>query len=261
MGRGYIRSDNRALPRADKPAHRPVSNGLLILASCAFLVWLCLDFRRAFPALFAVMAWVSVAFALLRLAACFTPKPMDHGLADITDDLPRYTVLIPLFHEAQMVPQIIRAMSALRYASEKLEVLLITEAVDPFTTNAVQDALASGHQTRFRQVVVPPGSPQTKPRALNFAMQSAQGELVTIYDAEDIPNPYQLLAAVNAFRARSDWSAVQAPLDYHNTDVNCLTRQFTLEYAVLFHVWVPFLAHLGLPFPLGGTSNHMRGLM
>ncbi len=37
-----------------------------------------------------------------------------------------------------------------------------------------------------------------------------------------------------------------------------MTRQFTLEYAALFDGILPALAKLGLPLPLGGTSNHFR---
>jgi len=200
------------------------------------------------------MAWVSVAFALIRLLASFSPKPKDHGLAPLSEDLPNYTVPVPLFHEAQMVEQLMSGLEKLRYPRSKLDIILITEAVDPFTTQAVEKAL----RPPFKHVIVPKGSPQTKPRALNYAMQNAQGEFVTIYDAEDRPHPDQLLAAIAAFRARPDWAAVQAPLDYYNHADNWLTRQFALEYAALFHVWVPFLVRLGLPFPLGGTSNHMR---
>ena len=128
---------------------------------------------------------------------------------------------------------------------------------DPITTAAVAKAL----RPPFRQIIVPKGTPQTKPRALNFALKSSRADFVTIYDAEDRPHPDQLLAALAAFEARPEWAAVQAPLDYFNHDDNWLTRQFALEYSALFHVWVPFLVRLGLPFPLGGTSNHMRGLM
>ena len=93
---------------------------------------------------------------------------------------------------------------------------------------------------------------------MNYALERSNGEFVTIYDAEDRPHPNQLLAAVAAFEARTDWAAVQAPLDYFNDQDNWLTRQFSLEYAALFHVWIPFLVRLNLPFPLGGTSNHIR---
>lgn len=36
------------------------------------------------------------------------------------------------------------------------------------------------------------------------------------------------------------------------------TRQFTVEYTVLFDCLLPVLERLQLPVPLGGTSNHFR---
>ncbi len=37
-----------------------------------------------------------------------------------------------------------------------------------------------------------------------------------------------------------------------------IARQFAAEYAVQFDVLLPAMRALGLPFPLGGTSNHFR---
>ena len=249
---GFLPAAN--LCHADKAAHRPVSKLLFALCILAYLAWAVLQPRAAFKGLFASAAWISVFYAGLRLAAILTAKPKDYGLTDLTDNLPIYTVLVPLFHESQMVAQLMDGLENLKYPRDKLDIILITEAVDPLTTNAVAKAL----RPPFRQIIVPKGTPQTKPRALNYALQSSNAEYVTIYDAEDRPHPDQLLAAIAAFEARPDWAAVQAPLDYYNSDDNWLTRQFALEYAALFHVWVPFLVRLGLPFPLGGTSNHMR---
>lgn len=42
------------------------------------------------------------------------------------------------------------------------------------------------------RVGIPPGKPQTKPRALNCALARATGDLLTVYDAEDEPDPLQL---------------------------------------------------------------------
>ena len=250
----HTQISDMGLGHADVPAKRPLSNCLIILCILAYLSWLLLIPRDAVKHLLAAMAWISVAFAVFRLTACIAVKPKDYGLADISPDLPKYTVLVPLFHEVQMVEQLMAGLERLRYPADKLEILLITEEVDPFTTTAVADAL----RPPFRHIIVPKGTPQTKPRALNYALDSASGDFVTIYDAEDRPHPDQLLAAIAAFRARPDWATVQAPLDYFNDQDNWLTRQFSLEYAALFHVWVPFLVRLNLPFPLGGTSNHMR---
>lgn len=146
------------------------------------------------------------------------------------------------------------ALAQINYPQDRLQILLLCEEIDPVTIRSVQLYL----RPPFELIIVPAGKPQTKPRALNYAMKYATGEIVTIYDAEDRPHPNQLLAAVSAFEHRPDWAAVQAPLDYYNASQNWLTRQFALEYAALFHVWLPFLTQFGLPFPLGGTSNHMR---
>ena len=251
------RHTKASLGHAHVAAYRPVSKIILGLCFLAYISWVVLQPRAAFKGLFATAAWISVIYAMLRLTAILIRKPKDCGLLALSDDLPIYTVLVPLFHESQMISQLMSGLDSLKYPIDKLDIIFITEAVDPITTAAVADAM----RPPFRQIIVPQGTPQTKPRALNFALKSSHADFVTIYDAEDRPHPDQLLAALAAFDARPDWAAVQAPLDYFNHNDNWLTRQFSLEYAALFHVWVPFLVRLGLPFPLGGTSNHMRGLM
>jgi cellulose synthase/poly-beta-1,6-N-acetylglucosamine synthase-like glycosyltransferase len=89
---------------------------------------------------------------------------------------------------------------------------------------------------------VSPGLPQTKPRALNLALMFARGELVTIYDAEDIPQPMQLSHSAQLCKsAPADVACLQARLSYYNSNENWLTRQFTIEYASLFDVLLPAL--------------------
>ena len=87
----------------------------------------------------------------------------------------------------------------------------------------------------------------------------ARGELVAVYDAEDIPDPAAIAARCGVFaKAPADLACVQARLDFFNAGDNWLTRQFAIEYAVLFRRLLPVLASLSLPLPLGGTSNHFR---
>lgn len=218
-----------------------------------FAIGLILSWSHTLLYLTSFIAIISVIYAALRLTACFARKPKPSEI-DPIENWPFYTVLVPLFREANMVPQLMSALTEIDYPKDKLEIFMICEAVDPPTIDEVRKR-AGGV---FHLIVVPPGFPQTKPRALNFAMQRARGDYVTIYDAEDIPDPGQLKAAIRAFKTDKALGALQAPLDYANADTNWLTRQFGLEYAALFHVWVPFLSALGLPYPLGGTSNHMR---
>ena len=203
--------------------------------------------------LFSLIAWLSVGVAALRLFAVRHQKPVRPKPVSTTD-FPFYSVLVPIFNEENMVRHLMNRLERLDYPRDKLEILIICEEIDPKTIRAVRLNL----RPPFRLIITPKGTPQTKPRALNYALQFAKGDLVTIYDAEDKPHPQQLKSAWAAFLERPDWAALQAPLDYYNSGANWLTRQFTLEYAALFHVWIPFLTTLGAPFPLGGTSNHIH---
>jgi len=170
--------------------------------------------------------------------------------------LPIYTILVPLFHEAAVLPDLVAAVRALNYPTDRLDVKLILEADD---TETIAAAHAMGLGAPFDVLHVPRGAPRTKPRALNYALAFARGAFVVIYDAEDRPHPDQLTAALDAFDAQgSKLACVQAPLFWYNATETWLTRQFALEYAALFHVILPALARWGWPLPLGGTSNHFR---
>jgi cellulose synthase/poly-beta-1,6-N-acetylglucosamine synthase-like glycosyltransferase len=171
-------------------------------------------------------------------------------------DLPVYTVLVPLHRETSVLAQLLEALDDLRYPRDKLDVKLILEESDiPMRRAVARLALSPPYEV----LTVPCLGPQTKPKALNYALAFARGDLVTIFDAEDAPDADQLLAAAARFaHLPPETVCLQAKLAFYNSDDNWLTRQFALEYAVLFELLLPMLASLGLPLPLGGTSNHFR---
>lgn len=190
---------------------------------------------------------------------CLLPSPRPPaGVAPLLPDeaLPTYSVLVPLFRETAVLDQLIRALLSLDYPADKLDIKLILEEEDTPMHRAVAGLALP---PLFEVIIVPGGKPQTKPRALNYALQSARGQLVTIYDAEDIPDWQQLRQAAAAFHAApADLACLQASLAFYNPGVNWLTRQFAAEYAGLFKVMLPALGERGLPILLGGTSNHFR---
>ncbi len=171
-------------------------------------------------------------------------------------DLPVYTVLVPVFKEANIVAQLVGNLGKLDYPKHKLEVLILLEEDDAETRDVLESASPPDN---FRIVTIPRGVPQTKPRACNVGLFFATGDFVVIYDAEDNPEPDQLKKALIAFeRGGEDTICVQAALNYFNADENILTRMFTLEYNYWFDYMLPGLEAAGLPIPLGGTSNHFR---
>lgn len=197
-----------------------------------------------------------LALSALRLAAAIlSPAPLRAPKLD-DDRLPIVTILAPMFREAAVLPQLVRALDRIDYPAEKTDIKLIVEAVD---TETLKAARACDLDARFEIVVVPDGTPRTKPRALNFAMRFAVGSVICIYDAEDVPHPRQVRTAAEVFTTHEGRLAcLQAPLGWYNHDRNWLTRQFALEYAAHFHALLPLLARMGWPLPLGGTSNFFR---
>ncbi len=191
-------------------------------------------------------------FCLLPSSRLPPPAPPDFP----DDALPAYSVLVPVFKETAILDQLIRALFAIDYPQEKLDIKLILEEFDLPMRRAVAELALPEH---FEVVIVPAGKPQTKPRALSYALQFARGSLVTIYDAEDIPDAQQLRLAAAAFAAApGEVACLQASLSFYNPDVNWLTRQFAAEYAGLFKIVLPALAEREFPILLGGTSNHFR---
>lgn len=171
-------------------------------------------------------------------------------------DLPRYTVLLPVYDEPSIVQNLLNGVGNLEYPADKLDVILLVEEDD----RATQDALESLSLNGVRVALVPHSLPKTKPKACNYGMSlpDGDGEFVTLYDAEDIPDPLQLRRAVVAFRRLpDDIGCLQGRLGYFNERQNLLTRWFSMEYDQWFGAVLPAIQQAGCVVPLGGTSNHM----
>lgn len=191
--------------------------------------------------------------AVIGIVSLRRPAPVPRPI-----EWPRYTILAALYDEEAVTPQLIANLSRIDYPAHRLEAFIVLEAHDEATLAAAQ---ATPKPPWLKILIAPPGSPQTKPRALNYALSHARGDLVTIYDAEDRPHPQQLRQAAARFVAQPRLGCLQAPLRIRGsgrTGSWFLDRQFAFEYAALFEVTLPGMARLGLPFPLGGTSNHIR---
>jgi cellulose synthase/poly-beta-1,6-N-acetylglucosamine synthase-like glycosyltransferase len=173
-----------------------------------------------------------------------------------TKDLPVFTVLVPMFREAAMLPRLAQSMRNLDYPLGKLDIKIVLEAED---TETIEATRTLGLEGVFEIIIVPGSTPQTKPKACNFALRFARGKYLVIYDAEDRPEPDQLRKVVASFRrAPANTACLQCRLSYYNVSENWLTRMFTLDYALWFDQVLPGLERLGMPIPLGGTSNHFR---
>ncbi|MBC8038531.1 MAG: glycosyltransferase, partial [Rhizobiales bacterium] len=240
-----------ALGHPDKSASRRLTPFqiliILMLAVTVVVAFLLLPG----PAVWALASLFGGLFFLAVIALrilCLLPpvrrrKVRVRPLADA--ELPVYSVLVPLFREVSVLGQLLRALMRLDYPPEKLDIKIILEESDVLMQRAVAGIRLP---PQFEVIVVPCGKPQTKPRALNYGLRFACGELLTIFDAEDIPEPGQLRLAAETFASQPrDVACLQAELVFYNSNENWLTRQFTIEYATLFGLLLPALANHRLP--------------
>lgn len=217
-------------------------------------------------------------------------------IQSLTDsDLVMVTSIIPMFHEGDKkydkksgfllkdgefttVAPHIEAISNMDYPPHLRDIIFALEEDDKETIAAVRRQIeAFNIQDISRVMIKPPAEvsvpdgngrtkkiptefyPQTKPNACNWALKMARGLITVIWDAEDKPEPDQIKKAVAAFRkSPKEMVCVQAKLEYANSDTNFWTACFTAEYAKNFDVTLPGLSRLGLPIPLGGTSNYFK---
>lgn len=246
-----------------RDARTGVTNGQIVAAIALFGLasfFGTLNPGATFAALSLIMVPLFLAMVVLRLCGVFEPAPIDlwreHGWRVDDARLPVYTVAVPLLRETRVLPKLIGALSRLDYPPAKLDIRLLVEQHDIELIAAIEATNLPAH---MRMTIVPPGQPRTKPRALNLALIEARGELITIYDAEDVPEPQQLRAAAAMFlRGGPGLACVQARLVIDNGDDGILPSLFALEYAGLFDVVNPGLLRARLPIMLGGTSNHFR---
>lgn len=196
------------------------------------------------------------------VAMLLRPPPATETLPGSLDDEPPFvhapivSLLVPMFEEPEIAERLISHLSQLRYPRERLDILLLLEEEDQVTARAIA---ATDLPPFMRVITVPKGRPQTKPRALNYALPFARGEIIGIYDAEDRPDHDQIAKVVRRFdEVPPDVVCLQGRLDYYNTDHNLMARLFAVEYASWFRVLLPGVQRLRLFVPLGGTTLFLR---
>ncbi|MGI5152965.1 glycosyltransferase [Plantactinospora sp. CA-294935] len=213
--------------------------------------------------LMTLMIAAYVSFTVFKLIVWFAGARRaipDRPLPSLDDPaLPTYTVLVPLYQEAAVLPGLITAITRIRYPTERMQVLLLLETGDDETIETVRRTALPSYVTA---VIVPDAGPRTKPKACNYAMTVATGEFTVIFDAEDRPEPDHLLKAVAAMWAerRSDPRVicVQGILSFWNPRSGIPSVFYWAEYVAHFHWMLVGLCRLGLIPPLCGSSNHFR---
>lgn len=228
------------------------------LGVCLIILTIALSSRTThnFTLILFLICALQGAFYWLGLIL-FIGQPREITLYEDSESMPKVTILVPLYDEVNILPQLSHALGAIDYPNPKLEILILLEQSDTQTQHAAV-------QLKWPQtasiVIVPEGRPRTKPRACNYGLGFASGEIIGILDAEDVPHPHLLreVAALLTDKSKPKSVCVQAPLRVIPQSKRLLHHLFAIEYGLQFTFLLPAWIASGAPTPLSGTSNFIK---
>lgn len=228
-----------------------------VIALCFFdtpLALLILNITILFGLSF--MVFFKIFLSLIGVTLNFRKKHSNEKLID-QKALPIYSILIPLYKENQTtLNNLFFNLKKMIYPKHKLDIKILLEEDDFSTIQIVKKMRLPSY---FELIYIPAGEPRTKAKACNYGFKFVRGEYVCLYDAEDNPDPDQLIRVVQLFKqGKKNLACIQCKLNFYNSNENWLTRMFTIEYTYWFDLLLPALSFTKIPIPLGGTSNHFR---
>lgn len=173
---------------------------------------------------------------------------------------PAVTVQLPIYNERHVVARLVDAVAALDYPVDKLQIQILDDSDDD--TAALTDEAVRAWQQRGVDigVVRRPTRAGYKAGALAFALQSARGEYIAIFDADFLPAPDFLRRVMPAFLApgNGDVGFVQARWEHVNRDYSLLTRCQALALDGHFGVEQPARCAAGYTFGFNGSAGVWR---
>lgn len=259
-------ASTRVPPDCSYRGWRPPTPDTLALSAGIGLIALVLMTKTLLALAYVLALATLLLFVLLRLGGTLAdllahpalrparprPRPLPWS-----SEWPKVSVMVPLYREPEIAGALLLRLGRLTYPKALLEVLLVLEEHDDTT----RQALARSTLPPWMRIIEVPahGGLTTKPRAMDYALDFCQGEIIGVWDAEDAPEPDQIECMVRRFaEAPAKVACLQGVLDFYNPRASWRARCFTIEYAAWFRVVLPGLARLGLVMPLGGTTHFFR---
>jgi len=170
------------------------------------------------------------------------------------DAFPFFSLIVPMKNEGKVAERILGALMKLNYPSRRYEVIVVDDGSFDSTSEICKhfERAYPGKMRYFRRNVA-----YGKPSALNYGLKFARGNIVGVFDADNVPEPNVLLKAAGYFK-KHDVVAIQGLLSSINADESMLARLIHYEGMIYHHALLSGKDKLDLFVPFAGTCQFVR---
>lgn len=206
-----------------------------------------------------LLAISSINLTGLMLARFMTPSRRLVTTPPQSAKLPSVLVQLPLFNEGELIGRVLKAVIALDWPKDRLQIQVLDDSNDGFSLTLSQRAVAELRQEGV-QIELLHRIKRTafKAGALAAGLERSDAEFVAIFDADFLPPTDFLQRTVGALKAQPDLAYVQARWTHINRDDSLLTRAQARLLDAHFKVEQEARWRLGLPVPFNGTCGLWR---
>jgi len=142
---------------------------------------------------------------------------------------PKISLVVPAHNEELVIERTLRALLALDYPRDKLEIIVINDASTD-TTGSIIERVAE-EDNRIKPIhTTPERGGRGKSAALNLGLRFATGEVIGVYDADNTPEPYVLRYMVAVLLSDETLGAVVGKVRTRNRFATILTRFINIEF-------------------------------
>ena len=167
--------------------------------------------------------------------------------------LPTFSIIAPVKNEEKVVGRLLTSLSNLNYPAEKSEIVIVEDG----SSDKTLEICMNYAKERPNVKVLHRSFSNGKPSALNFGINHSKGEIIAIFDADNIPDS-NVLDAVREYFEDPNVAAVQGKTLSINPKENMLTQFISYESAVYGEVYLRGKDVLNLFVHLTGSCQFVR---
>lgn len=166
-----------------------------------------------------------------------------------------FTILVPVKNEEKVIGRFLEAVALLNYPNDKKEIIIVEDGSTDRTAEICKKYAMEHNKLTVK--ILHKSTSNGKSPALNYGVKHARGEIIAIFDADNVPYADALLNACKYFED-SKVAAVQGRTMSINQDENVLTKFVSYEDAVWCEAYLRGKDALNLFVHLKGSCQFIR---